>query len=235
MRATSTSMFRLMLLQSLLLSAKSTLTVCSTPATPGFMYQKDGATAPITFESTDPILLGPWEGALPHTSFNPPLTGFIPDLLPTLMDRSNVAKYQLYLYPTFGELLYRTSITGECDVAMATFTITAARLRCQNTTSKTGIQPCLPPTTPTILSQHGCCAHFGTPFTSDSIGAIVVKPEMPSILSALASTQILNIMSLCVIAIVLFAHLVWIFERYENSEQFPTVRRRLDRWFVENL
>jgi hypothetical protein len=50
---------------------------------------------------------------------------------------------------------------------------------------------------------------------------IVPKRLRPGVIDSVLSTQVLNIMSLCIVAIVLFAHFVWIFERVENPEQFP--------------
>ena len=130
------------------------------------------------------------------------------------MERANVVNYEIYVYQSYHELLYRTSITGECDVALAMLTVSAPRVRCENdTASKTMVHGC----------NTGCCANFGTPFTSDTIGAILAKPEFPHVFTALLSPQVVNILSLCIIAIVVCAHLIWIFERHKNSEQFPTV------------
>jgi hypothetical protein len=203
-------------------SSPTKIKVCLTPSVPALTYDQKNEPVPITFQKNEKKL-GPWKGENSLSKFKPLLTGFLAELLPKVMDRAAITSYEMYVYPSFGELLYHTSTTGLCDVAFTTFTVTADRLRCQNYTSNTGVQGCVKPKDDNkILSKHGCCSHFGVPFFSDTIGAIIKKgTNRVTIFHALWSIQVLNIISFCIVAIVIFAHLVWFFERVDNPEQFP--------------
>ena len=191
--------------------------VCLVPSVPGMTYKIDGSPVPISIPK-NATTLGPW-GSADGNRF----TGFVADLLPKVLDRAGITDYNIHVYKSFGELLYRTSITGECDVGFTTFTVTASRLRCQNTTSNTGVEGCTPPDDDrNIMAKHGCCVHFGVPFMGDTIGAMVPKAvNQVTVFHALASIQVLNIISFCIVTIVIVAHLVWFFERIDNPEQFP--------------
>jgi hypothetical protein len=125
-------MHLLSLLAFLAQSTAKKITVCTPATVPGFQ-----TTTILTAESEPQSLqfkdsstrLGPWDGVgINEKWMKPmPLVGFIPDLLPRVMERAGLTDYELYGYNTFNEALYRTSITGECDVGFATFTITAMR------------------------------------------------------------------------------------------------------------
>ena len=204
-----------------------TVKICATPSMPG-LTSVNAKNEVIQYNGK---MATPIKGAAPaildHGKrmpiFDPPLSGFIAHVLTKVMHNADLKDYTLTMHPSWSELLYRTVITDECDVGFQSFTVTESRSYCRNVTSSTGIAACLPPKLPTdpILAEHGCCAMFGVPFFPETIGVIVPKVVRPGVITAVLSTQVLNIVCLCIVAVVFFAHLVWIFERKENPEQFP--------------
>ena len=162
---------------------------------------------------------------------NQAITGFNADILSQIMMRANLPNYELQLYRHYTTPLIHLR-TGQCDIAFGQFTHTSFRQHCGNNTGPSSSIACrpLPATTDLLQSitssdnpSYACCGNVGVPMFATSVGIMTTTlSEAPSIATFLLQPEVANIIALVVLAVVVAAHIVWIFERHENSDQFPT-------------
>ena len=147
------------------ISLSKKITVCSVEELSGMTaVGLNGELIPFPPTTKYPILI---KGVNLASQWSPNIGGFLAELLPKIMNLAQLQDYDLIIYKSFNEVLHRTSITGECDIGFATFTITSSRTYCLNVTSATGVPACLK-----TDKNQGCCATFGVPFMPETIGLV---------------------------------------------------------------
>ena len=161
------------------------------------------------------------------------ITGFNADMLTQIMSKANLPNYQIQFYRHYTTPLLHLR-TGHCDVAFGMFTHTMFRQHCDNnvSTSSGSVVACrpLPPTDDLVYSipaeenpTYACCGAVGVPMFATTIGLLTTALSTPpTIATFLFQPEVANIVALVILAVVVAAHLVWLFERHENSDQFPT-------------
>ena len=146
------------------------------------------------------------------------LTGFDVD-----MRREVLAgrEYTVRVMGTYGELQVRTR-AGECDVGWAQFFNTAARTQC------TSACPALTDETAagTVASwePYRCCTDYSVVIDPMEISALHRDSSISFFESFLGTTArpfFINLLCFVFLWHILFANLIWLVERRENSEQFP--------------
>jgi hypothetical protein len=159
------------------------------------------------------------------------ITGFNADTLSLVMAKADLPNYILKFYKSYATSLIHLR-TGECDVAFGQYTHTAFRQYCRNV-STSGISniPCktLPVTTELRqkisnddIPSYSCCATVGLPMFHTTLGLLIrTSNEAPTLSSFLFQPEVANIVALTTVAVLIAAHLIWIFERKYNPEQFP--------------
>ena len=151
-------------------------------------------------------------------------SGFYADMLPSVMSIAGIAQYTVTFYPTYTSLLYAVTKSNDCDVGWASFTNTAQRAWCSNTSHSILKTPACTDPKPgeKPAGHHACCAHFGVPTQQVSLGLLISgNTNSANVMDLLASYQVVNIIGLMAFAVIAAAHIVWYLEREENSEQFP--------------
>lgn len=168
-----------------------------------------------------------WQGATKTDTWN--LTGWYAELVTHVMLGSSVTNYSVRFLPNYASALYATTKRNLCDVSFSPFTITAARTNCKNASELdntiTGISPCTDPSHDLDVPRNSdaCCAAFGTPSQAfEPVLMVTSKFSMPSVLDSLFTFDVINISSFLLCGVILAAHFVWLVERHDNPNQFPT-------------
>jgi len=112
----------------------------------------------------------------------------------------------------------------ECDVGWAANYVYGARERC--TPDPVSCRPEAEISNATDMSAYRCCIDFSVQFYPWSIA--IMAPEQPrkgffeALLDSTFQPFCYNFVSFLFIIMVVFGHLIWLVERKENPEMFPT-------------
>ena len=155
------------------------------------------------------------------------LKGFEATMLALVLKTSGITDYEVHAYDSLNKAILMAGRDRACDLVWGMHTQTPTRAWCENTSSVSGIAPCkmldVAANSSAFQNPTPCCVDFGTPLAEETIGLIVKTPVyQQDLLGALFNSANVNIIAMVVLAVVVAAHVVWLAERHENPEQFPT-------------